>query len=108
MQAAILAYVIGHPGTSFIEIMRVVGDAGRGDQALCVKDDPNVILWAGMSSQLIEAINNLRTSGAVNMNPSSRMVYMIDGGGLRFPIAKQKRKYKTEHWHPVEFSAPRN
>ena len=42
-------------GVSFVEFTRFAGPEANGDRMLCVPDHPNLVLWAGLSSDFIDA-----------------------------------------------------
>lgn len=90
-------------GVSFVEVMRWGGKEAEGDWAMSLI--PNLYIWAGMSEKLIDIINELRKSKRLLIEPSSRLVYMIDGGLLSWPTPKRipKQGFKKEHWSPVVF-----
>lgn len=92
-------------GVSFAEIMQCVGEPAKGDLALEIA--PNVILWSGMSKDLVDACALLRDK--IEPCTASVIVYYIDGAALSLPIAKQLRKqgYKKPHWLPVVFNLKR-
>jgi hypothetical protein len=69
-----------------------------------VLDDPNLILWLGMSEEFMAVLKELNTRKRVFPHPASLLIYMIDGGRIpTLPIAKKPPKggYKTEHWIPI-------
>jgi hypothetical protein len=59
----------------------------------------NVIIWSGMSQVGWDAIQILRKDARFEFRPTSPLVYLADGAGLRLPIAK-RAKYKKLHWLP--------
>lgn len=63
----------------------------------------NIVLWAGLSADAGDVINELLDAEQIHMEPCSVLVYAIDGAALRLPLAKQARDYKTPHWLPVAF-----
>jgi len=103
----ILEYVQERGNVSFAELMRLGGDAAKGDQALCLEEYPNLIMWAGMSQPFIKAIEELLEEGRLVEKPTSLLVYMADGMLLRMPLAKSKRHYKKPRWTPVVFNCPK-
>lgn len=100
---AIEAYVRQYDWVTFVELGRRLDPYFdlKGSWALEVA--PNVILWLGMSQQFVDAVEELRHAKRVWAWPSSFLTYMIDGGGLKLPLAKRipKTGYKKERWLPV-------
>jgi hypothetical protein len=74
----------------------------RGDIELSF-EAVNGVLWAGMSQAFADALELLRSQGRVHVHGTSPLVYLIDGGMLRLPVAKRPPKggYKQPHWVPV-------
>ena len=104
---ALVALVEDRDTVSFVEIqqafeghMPVHGDIG-------MEIAPNVILWAGMSQELIDLIRRVSTGPTprIEPRPSVPLVYLIDGAALALPIAKRipKKGYTKPHWLPIVF-----
>jgi hypothetical protein len=102
MADAMLEKVRDYDHVSFAELSNLFGDDAKGNHVLEIF--PNVVLWSDVSEQFVEACKLMRPE--VEMTPASPLVYMIDGGALRLPIAKNptKRGYKKPHWLPVTLS----
>lgn len=62
---------------------------------------PNVVLWSGMSQAFCDVVEGVRP--LTELHGSTVLVYLIDGGMLKMPIAKRPPKagYKKPHWAPV-------
>lgn len=73
----------------------------RGSYAL--EAVPNLILWADMSQEFVDLVHAIQATRKVDLNPTSLLVYAVDGGFLNLPLAKRppKNGYKTPHWAPV-------
>jgi hypothetical protein len=67
--------------------------------------DLNIDLWWGMSEGLAETIESLLHERMIHQHPSTLLVYAIDGGIPKMPIAKSLRKYKSPRWLPVTFQS---
>ena len=87
---------------SFAEIIGELGPEAKGDMAWGIV--PNLFLWVGMSTTLIEAFQLVKDR--IRPHPSSLLVYLADGAALQLPIAKRapKNGYKKKHWLPVTFN----
>lgn len=97
-------------GVSFVEIVAAVDAAGidtDGEHALCHTDDPNIVLWAGVSEQVIDAVSTLLRRNLVHMTATQPLTYLIDGQFPTFPIAQKPPRagYKEPHWLPVVLNA---
>lgn len=68
-------------------------------------EHPNLCLWGAMTEEFVAVMRDLQATKQVVMEPSSVLVYLIDGGILKMPIAKRPRKggYKKPHWLPTVF-----
>jgi hypothetical protein len=102
----LLAYVRRYPGASYVNLQREAEQAGfdvHGDMVLAHEQYPTILSWAGMSDQFADAMLSLIHGRLVKERPTCLLVYLVDGGMLRCPLAKQLRAYKTHHWCPVVF-----
>jgi hypothetical protein len=91
-------------GVSFAEIARLPG--AKGVHVVRAGDRENVIYWCDLQKALTKAIEELVAADQIIARGTSALVYLIDGCVLSFPLAKQKRSYRTLHWQPVTFSFP--
>jgi hypothetical protein len=89
----------GH--VSFVELEQIVGFSG---DLAWGNDEYNIWSWFSMSEDACDALDNLLRDGYICLNPSEPLVYIIDGGIPRAPIAKSMRKYRNPHWLPVTVS----
>lgn len=88
-----------HSGVSFVELSRRV-EGFSGDFQMLIGN--NVVLWANMSEEMIDALFDLRDSQQIHFWPTSLLVYLYDGAMLQMPIAKRptKKGYAAPHWLP--------
>ena len=102
MEDMILDLVTTRRTVSFAEIMEAIGAEARGD--LSWEIAPNTVLWSGMSPSLMNAFESLK--GKIEPHPTSVLVYLHDGAGLRLPVAKRitRKGYTEPHWLPVVFN----
>ncbi len=89
-------------GTSFVELSNL--DGFHGELEMKMKD--NLVLWANVSSKFVDALNQLLLENKIKIKMAGRMIYLLDGQLMSYPIAKQFRAYKKPHWLPVVFSLP--
>lgn len=99
LKQRILDYVRATDHVSFAELGNHFEGFTGGDHALCKAH--NIILWAGMTEEAVQAMMSLLTEKLITPHPSSQLVYLIDGRSLTLPIVKRVRKYKNPHWLPV-------
>ncbi len=84
----------------------VIGDESlNGDRELVLEGDgfSNIVLWSGMSSEFIEAVDKILKEDVVHYHSTPALTYLLDGMALKYPIVKSKRHYKKPHWAPVVF-----
>lgn len=105
MKEQIFNYVLRNGGVTFAEIPLICGDAANGALAMYIPEYPNIILWDGLSDEVIDAINALLKEEKIHLHPTIAMVYLCDGAAVRLPIAKTIRHYKSPRWLPVVFNA---
>jgi len=98
LAAAIEAYVRAFDYVTFAELVRYLETSAdvRSDLAIISPQDPNIILWMGLSQAFVDALAELLKQGRVRYAPASLLTYMIDGAFPALPIAKRppKRGYK--------------
>jgi hypothetical protein len=111
MAAIILETVQGYGHTSFIEIINHCGDEARGSKVLSLLKRPNFIYWADVSETFANAFALVRHM--FDEHPSTKMLYLMDGGYLKMPIpsdrqlksaAKPGCDFKKPMWVPVNFT----
>ena len=90
---------------SFAELVRALQDHAdvRGSVAIVSANDPNMVLWMGVSQAFVDALADLFEQGRVHYARASLLTYIIDGAFPTLPVAKRppKRGYKNPHWLPV-------
>jgi hypothetical protein len=105
----ILALVVEkHGGVTYVEIMNCIGEEAKGALASEVGGpNSNMFEWAGMSQVLTDAMTLLLKDSKIVRRPTSFLRYLVDGGGLNFPIAKRMPKaggFKHPRWIPTVFN----
>jgi hypothetical protein len=93
---------------SFVELMKLDGfkEPDESKSGRVIEMRPNLVLWQGLSSEAVAAINELKEAKKVFATPASQLTYMVDGTMLKMPIAKNLREYVHPHWYPVCFNTP--
>lgn len=98
-----------HGGVSLVELKNLLVQAGfecRGQIAVTMPADHNVVWWAGMSQVFADVMIKLLDTQAVELQPTAVLTYMIDGEVLKFPVVTRFRKggHKKIHWFPVTYN----
>ena len=90
-------------GVSFAELCRVMAPLMpvKGEWAIELAD--NLVLWAGVSDRFKNAVLQLVNERRIHARPTRLLVYLIDGGTLKMPLAARipPSGYKSPHWAPV-------
>jgi hypothetical protein len=106
----LIEYVRRYRHVTFVEVTRFLAQRGvpvEGDLAICGyrtadgQPDPNLILWAGVSQDVVNILD--QALPALEYHSTDLLTYLCDGAALRFPIAKRppRNGYVTPHWLPV-------
>lgn len=94
-------------GTSFVELTAALERAGMNTNGdLSISFGLNMFLWADMSEEFIQTIEEVRALNLVHPHPSNVFVYTYDGGRIYQPIAEDETLplpdgYAEPHWLPV-------
>ena len=99
LRTAILNLVCEKKSVSMIEIMRLPGTEGE----FTFEAFNNCIIWDSISQEGLEAISSLMWGNLIEPHGASVLIYLIDGGHLKLPLAKKERAYKHPHWLPIVF-----
>lgn len=99
MTEQIVSVVTELDTASFVELLEACGPEAIGDLTLTPRR--NLLLWRGVSGAFCEALTAAGTR--VLPVPTEPLVYLVDGGFLCLPVAKQLRHYSSPHWLPVVF-----
>jgi hypothetical protein len=90
---------------SFAELCRAIPETA-GQRTISLDND-SLIIWEGVSQELVETLHFLVRDGVLRLKPCDSAVYTADRhGGLRYPLAKRIRKYAKPRWYPVTLSRP--
>jgi hypothetical protein len=82
---------------TFAELSRMEGAQGE----YLLEFAENVVIWTGLSQDMVESLVALRASDRVHYAPTSMLTYVIDGGVMQLPLVKRAQAYKKPHWLPV-------
>lgn len=88
------------PDCSFVDICNRIPGA-RGELSLVSERFPTVVLWVGLSAELVEALKTLQRDGQIEYRPCLHLSYLVDGQTVALPLAKRFHAYKRPHWLPV-------
>ena len=102
--AAIEAYIDQYRKATFAAVQRALEayiDV-RGERSL-TEDDPNAVMWLGMSDPLADAFLSLINTRRLHVRPTHWMVYLHDGCVPKLPLGKSRRRrpYAKPHWVPL-------
>lgn len=100
----LLNYIETHSGTSFVEIERLFKEHHfhyEGDRSL--QGNRNLILWLDWNNEAVALINELLEEGSIICKTIHLLAYLVDGGTIPLPIAKEARAYESPRWLPVAF-----
>ena len=101
MREKIIEYCTDRDWVSFCELQRHIGDDSEGD--ISISFPGNIVMWAGMSEEFASCVDKLIEEKILHTVPMELLSYVIDGGGLRLPVAKKPPKsgYKKPRWLPT-------
>lgn len=107
----ILDLIHRKPGTSFMEIEKMFEQEGityKGEEALSIRDDSNIIIWNGWNTKLVDVFVDLVSEGLILMKPVNPVLYMVDGTDepiFKLPLPEELHiNYNKPHWLPVMFN----
>ena len=84
---------------SFAELQRYI-PGFEGEYAFGL-GEYNTWLWFTLSMEASNALKALMDEGKIFFHPASVLTYQVDGLMPNVPVAKKKRKYKSNRWIPV-------
>jgi hypothetical protein len=100
MESEIFDYIRKKDDVSFAELSRDI-PGFKGEYEISHDKHTNLIVWAGVSVEGVQAINNLLNKGLLFMRATDKLTYFIDGTHLNLPVAKNVRSYKSRRWLPI-------
>lgn len=92
-------------GVSFAELDNKINGFSGGDRSIQADPDLNICIWDGMTQEATTSMIYLLENNFIKFKPADVLIYVMDGGLLKMPIAKQKRNYKEMHWLPTTIDA---
>jgi len=100
--ATVVKLVQRRPGLSFVELTRLCLEF-HGDLSWWFND--SLMLWAGLNERAMRAMNYGVYVDALEVEPCSTFVYLIDGFIPNMPEARSlTRHYQKPRWVPVVFN----
>ncbi len=102
----VLKFITDKDSVTFVEIENRWPNLKEADGGLVWELQPNLVAWSGWSKASYEMLRDLVKAGLIDMQSTQKLTYMIDGGGLNFPIAKKLKPYKSFRWLPIVFNRP--
>ncbi len=104
LRAAVIEYVNAQGSVTFVELQNYLSPyiEVRGEAELSLPN-LNLVLWAGVSDEFANFVQELWGDPDLVADGCSPMEYLWDGGALNLPIAKRppKQGYKEPHWAPM-------
>lgn len=102
LENRVFDYIKNRGNVSFVELRDEFTEF-KGKYEKCF-DNKNIILWSGVSIEMLNALDSLMNKKKITITPTSEFVYMCDGACLNLPIAKRIYRYKKPHWLPIVFN----
>lgn len=90
---------------TFSEITLDIGTAAKGDKTMHWPERPNIVLWSGLSEEVIASLTSLLNQRRVEMVTVDPSVYMATGYTLHLPPIRNLPdcEPKELRWLPVAF-----
>lgn len=98
LKAALFDYLRNNDLVTFVELLARFPEM-QGDQWMA-KDNPNLVVWDGLTDAGIDAIQELLTEKRAFFWVVPPSVYVAQGVTLTLPIAT-RGDYTDRHWMPV-------
>lgn len=86
-------------GITFAELNRRIPD--RGTVSWLYPEGDNIIIWANMSDDYMDALAELMKEYKIQIKPCAPFIYACDGEMMDLPLATKPKKYKKPHWLPM-------
>jgi hypothetical protein len=102
-ESGIISFIESRQHVTFMELVMNFSGFTGGEWSMSVPGFDNIVLWMGMSEEVIELMTGLLNSKKIYAHPSCVLNYVMDGGSLKLPIAKKAIRYRKRHWFPVSF-----
>ena len=102
MKAKILKFIEEHEGATFADLHTHLQNF-QGIQMMCLPWNQQVAVWAGMSVEATDAVNELLKSATVLLSVVTPFEYDRAGATLDLPLAyDSEAEYKELRWLPVK------
>lgn len=104
IKEAIADKVMTYDHVSFVEVQKIFDSHNfdyNGNRMLCHPEYPNLVFWTGWNDAAVEIIGQVLDEFQICMTTTSELIYLIDGGGLNLPVAKNMKSYRKARWYPV-------
>jgi hypothetical protein len=114
LRAATLAHVRDHREITFVELAEFLIQRDvpvDGDYAIVQPDDPSLIIWPGMSAEMLGLVVDLLNAGALVTRMTSVETYLSGGIFPTLPVAWPSPDCRPDGvpqaWLPVVLALPR-
>ena len=102
--AALVAFVADYQPVTFFEVIDSLADhiEVAGEYGLHVSNHPNVIVWGGMSLEIVRLITTLLNDGKLFLKPADATPYQMNGQVMTLPIVENvpSEPLAERHWLP--------
>lgn len=68
-----------------------------------MQGNTNLILWLDWNDEAVALINELLEEGSIICKTIHLMAYIVDGGTIPLPLAREAKAYRSPKWLPVAF-----
>jgi len=102
LKTDLLNFICTKRQVSFAQLQKRI-PSFSGNQTIALEVDRNIILWSGVSAEIVKALQELLEEKLIKVERTSHLIYFIDGIVPRLPLVKRLPScgYKSQHWLPV-------
>jgi hypothetical protein len=90
----------GNAGCTFASLEKVPGFSG-GTAVMTDPDDPNCVIWDGMSTEAAAAICHLINANKIHLRGTSYKSYELDGRVLKLRVKQRTTPPGARYWRPT-------
>lgn len=105
LKEKIYSFIDSSAHVTFAELMRIEGF--RGDYEYGIAGKYNIVWWSSMSSEAIQAMEELKNEKRIVAGVAHVLCYLADGEILNLPVKGNNRANKKPQWVPLHFCSER-